>query len=71
MGGAPNFWDDVHWVQLPHYPLAPRVGVSTRYWQFAAPDDPRLTIEPDISVPVTASDFFADRDPAVEAITDR
>ncbi len=45
-------------------PLAPRVGVSTRYWQFAAPDDPRLTIDPDIAVPVTASDYFAGRDPS-------
>jgi C-terminal processing protease CtpA/Prc len=67
-GGGLNFWDDVKWVDLPHYPMTPRVGVSTRYWQFAAPDDPRLTIEPDIAVPVRASDYFAGRDPTLEAV---
>jgi hypothetical protein len=34
----------------------------------AAPDDPRLTIEPDIAVPVRAADYFAGRDPAPDAI---
>ncbi|MEO8626232.1 MAG: hypothetical protein ABI452_05990 [Candidatus Limnocylindrales bacterium] len=68
MGGGLNFWDDVKWVTLPNYPMTPRVGVSTRHWQFAAPDDPRLTIEPDIAIPVTASDYFAGRDPALEAV---
>jgi hypothetical protein len=67
-GGGLNFWDDVKWVELRNYPMDPRVGVSTRYWQFAAADDPRLTIEPDISVPVTAADYFAGRDPALEAV---
>ncbi len=70
-GGGLNFWDDVKWVSLPNYPLAPRVGVSTRYWQFAAPDDPRLTIEPDIAVPVTAADYFAGRDPVLDAVIAR
>jgi hypothetical protein len=70
-GGGLNFWDDVKWVSLPNYPLSPRVGVSTRYWQFATPDDPRLTIEPDIAVPVTAADYFADRDPVLDAVTAR
>ena len=69
MGGGLNFWDDVRWVDLPHYPMTPRVGVSTRYWQFATPDDPRLTIEPDIAIPVTASDYFAGRDPTLDAVT--
>jgi hypothetical protein len=67
MGGGLNFWDDVRWVQLDALPVPMRVGISTRYWQFAAPDDPRLTIEPDESLPVTAADFFAGRDPALDA----
>jgi hypothetical protein len=71
MGGGLNFWNDVTWVELARYPLAPRVGISTRYWQFAAPDDPRLTIEPDISLAVTASDYFAGRDPVLEAVLAR
>jgi hypothetical protein len=33
----------------------------------AEPDDPRLTIEPDVPVAVTAADHFAGRDPALEA----
>jgi hypothetical protein len=69
MGGGLNFWDDVDWVELVHYPLTPSVGVSTRYWQFSTPDDPRLTIEPDIALPVAASDYFNGRDLVLEAVT--
>ncbi|MEP7157951.1 MAG: hypothetical protein ABI797_00855 [Chloroflexota bacterium] len=68
MGGGLNFWNDVNWVDLPHWPTPSRVGVSTRYWQFAGRDDMRVTITPDIAVPVTAADYFADRDPALEAV---
>jgi hypothetical protein len=67
MGGGLNFWDDVTWVALPHLPVPMRVGVSTRYWQKAAADDPRLTIEPQIALPVRAADYFAGVDPALEA----
>ena len=31
------------------------------------PDDPRLTIEPDIALPVRAADYFAGVDPALDA----
>jgi hypothetical protein len=68
MGGGLNFWDDVRWVDLPNWPTPSQVGVSTRYWQFATPEDPRVTIMPDIAVPVRAADYFADRDPALEAV---
>jgi hypothetical protein len=68
MGGGLNFWDDVKWVQLPHFPLMPSVGVSTRHWVFAEPDDPRLTIDPDIAVAPTAADYFAGRDRVLEAV---
>jgi hypothetical protein len=44
-----------------------QVGVSTCYWEFAAPDDPRLTIEPDIAVPASSEDFLAGGDPVLEA----
>jgi hypothetical protein len=47
------------------------VGVSTRYWQKSTPDDPRLTIEPDMPFEVTAADYFAGVDPVMEAITSR
>jgi hypothetical protein len=71
MGGGLNFWDDVRWVDLPNLPVPMRVGVSTRYWQKSSPDDPRLTIDPDLPVPVRAADYFAGVDPALEAATTR
>jgi len=68
MGGGLNFWNDVTWVDLPNLPIPMNASVSTRYWQFAAdPEDPRLTIEPDPPIEVTAADHFARRDPALEA----
>ena len=45
-----------------------QVGVSTRYWEKGVPDDPRLTIEPDLAVPLTAADYFAGRDAVLEAV---
>ncbi|MEP7379520.1 MAG: hypothetical protein ABI725_08180 [Chloroflexota bacterium] len=38
------------------------------YWPFGEPDDTRLSITPDIATPVTASDYFAGRDPVLEAV---
>jgi hypothetical protein len=67
MGGGLNFWDDVRWVTLDALPVPMQVGVSTRYWQFAAADDQRLTIEPDVPIAVTAADYFAGRDPVLDA----
>jgi hypothetical protein len=67
MGGGLNFWDDVNFVRLDALPVPMQVGVSTRYWEFAAPDDPRLTIEPDIAIPASAEHFLAGGDPVLEA----
>lgn len=67
MGGGLNFWNDVRWLELPNLPVPMRAAISVRHWVFADPDDPRLTIEPDIPVEVTAADFFAGRDPALQA----
>lgn len=67
MGGGLNFWDDVRWLELPNLPVPMRAAISVRHWVFADPDDPRLTIEPDVPVEVTAADYFAGRDPALEA----
>jgi hypothetical protein len=44
------------------------VGISVRYWQKSTPDDPRLSIEPDIPVPYLSTDYFADRDPVLDAV---
>ena len=67
MGGGLNFWNDVRWLELPNLPVPMRAAISVRHWVFSDPDDPRLTIEPDVPVEVTAADFFAGRDPALEA----
>jgi hypothetical protein len=68
MGGGLNFWNDVDWVELPDFVVPMRVAVSTRYWEMAEPADPRLSIEPDLAIPVTAADYFAGRDPLLEAV---
>ena len=68
MGGGLNFWNDVDWVELPDFPLPMRLAISTRYWEMAEADDPRLTIEPDLPMTVTAADYFAGRDSLLEAV---
>ena len=68
MGGGLNFWNDVKFHPMPHLPVPMRIGVSTVYHQMSIPDDPRLTIDPDIDVPVLSSDYFSGRDPVLEAV---
>ena len=67
MGGGLNFWDDVKFYPMPHLPVPMRIGISTRYWEMSTPDDPRLTIAPDIAVPSVSSDYFSGRDTVLEA----
>jgi hypothetical protein len=66
-GGGLNFWDDVTWEHLDDYVVPMRVAISVRYWQKSTPDDPRLSIDPDLAVPTLAADYFAGRDPVLEA----
>jgi hypothetical protein len=54
-------------VRMDSLPVPMQVGVSTRYWEFAAPEDPRLTIEPDVLIPASSEDFLGGRDPVLEA----
>lgn len=68
MGGGLNFWNDVDWVELPDFVVPMRVAISTRYWEMAEPDDPRLSIDPDLAMPVTAADYFAGRDVLLDAV---
>ncbi len=67
MAGGLNFWNDVTQVRLDALPVPMQVGVSTRYWEFAEPDDRRLTIEPDVLIEASAEDFLTGRDPVLEA----
>jgi hypothetical protein len=67
MGGGLNFWDDVQFVELASLPIPLSVGISTTYWQKSTPDDPRLTIEPDLAVPYRSADYFAGVDAVLDA----
>ena len=67
MVGGLNFWDDVTFVELDALPVPMQVGVSTRYWEFASPDDPRLTIEPDVAIASSSEPFLAGGDPVLDA----
>lgn len=65
-GGSPNLYGDTLPVQLPNSKLL--VRVSARYWQGSTSDDKRPWLEPLISAPLSSKDYFARRDPALEAI---
>lgn len=67
MGGAPNLYGDVSWVDLTALPVPMRVAIATRHWEMSTPNDERLTIEPHLPVVVTGVDHFAGRDPVLAA----
>jgi hypothetical protein len=68
MGGSPNLYGDARRIDLPDGDQA--LFMATRYWQRSTPDDERITIEPDLVAELTASDYFAGRDPALRTILD-
>ena len=63
-GGRPNHYGEVRSFSLPNSGLP--VTYSTKYFAYAKEDTPSLT--PDILVEVSSSDYFAGRDPVLEAI---
>ena len=69
MGGSPNAWGDAEDVTLPWSGLS--VSVATLFELATTPEDVRLTIEPDVSVPLTFDDWTAGRDAALDAILAR
>jgi hypothetical protein len=68
MGGSPNLYGDARAVALPYGGQS--VFVATRYWQRSTPDDQRITIEPDIAADLSSADYFAGRDPVLQAVFD-
>ena len=64
-GGSPNQYGDATATTLPASGLT--LHVARIYWEFSTPDDPRVTIEPQVPVPLTSADFFAGRDPVRDA----
>ncbi|MEQ1872529.1 MAG: hypothetical protein ABL953_02285 [Ilumatobacteraceae bacterium] len=67
-GGSPNVYADVRPVELPNWGI--KVNVSTGYYDFASPDDPRPWIEPDIAVELSSADYFAGFDAILQAAID-
>ncbi len=43
---------------LASLPIPVRVWISTRYWEFSTPDDPRLSITPSLGVRLRSTDFL-------------
>ena len=66
MGGSPNLFGDTRPVTLPD--SGQTLRMAARYWERSTPDDTRITIEPEIRAELTADDYFAGRDPVLEAI---
>lgn len=69
MGSSPNLYGDSRQIELTEAGLIFRVAL--RYWEKSTPDDPRITIEPDIEVLLSSADYFGDVDPVMEAILSR
>jgi C-terminal processing protease CtpA/Prc len=65
-GGSPNLYGDTINHRMEWFGLT--VRIPTLYWQKSVADDPRLSIEPDLEVPLTASDYFSGADPVLAAV---
>lgn len=65
MGGSPNLYGDTRTAVLPNSRI--EVWVSARYWQKSTPDDVRLSIQPARMVLLSSADWFAGRDPVLDA----
>lgn len=66
MGGSPNMWGNARSLSLEWSGLS--LSIATQFELATTDDDDRLTIEPDISAPLTYGDWAAGRDPALVAI---
>ncbi len=65
-GEPPNLYADARPIILPNAKI--QVDVSSHYVQKSTADDTRLALEPSISTPLSSTDYFNGRDPALEAI---
>lgn len=62
----PNFAGESTNLLLPYSRV--RGSISTRYWQDSGPLDARPWIAPHVPAPLASDDYFANRDPALEAV---
>ena len=67
-GGSPNLYANVRPVNLTSSGI--KVNVSSRFFDFASPDDPRPWIAPDIAVELSSPDYFASFDAVLQAAID-
>ena len=67
-GSRPNFIGESSKVRMPWSGLI--ASVASRYHQSSYPTDQRLWIGPDVPVRLTSGDYFAGRDPVLEAVLD-
>lgn len=67
-GTRPNEIAEAGWFKLPYSGV---MGlVSSQFHQASSAEDHRIWIAPDIPAPLSSSDYFSGRDPALEAIFD-
>lgn len=67
-GGRPNVYADPMPLKLVSSGI--NVYVSSGYYDFASPNDPRPWIPPDIPVELSSADYFAGLDPVLQAAID-
>lgn len=61
-----NFTGESSQVTLPFCEL--RMSISSRYWQDGIPEDTRPWVAVDVPVALSSADYFANRDPVLEAV---
>ncbi|HEX9438199.1 MAG TPA: hypothetical protein VF909_00900 [Roseiflexaceae bacterium] len=62
----PNVYGENGIVVLPNCGL--QCSISFLWWQYSAPYDDRAWIKPEVSARLSAADYAANRDPAIEAV---
>jgi hypothetical protein len=67
MGGSPNLYGDARRFDLPYGGQA--VFMATRYWEMSTPEDQRVTIEPDLAIPLSSEQWAAGIDPVLDSVT--
>lgn len=63
---SPNFVGEETRVELPWSRL--QGSISSRFWQDSDPGDDRRWIDPDLPVVLSSADYFARRDPVLDAL---
>jgi hypothetical protein len=69
MGGSPNLYGDAREIALPYG--GQNLYMATTYWERSTAEDQRITIEPDIRADLSSDDYYAGRDPVLQAILDQ